>query len=103
MSFDGFKNCYMMPPIDCWEGSIYVEDLFGMYANDIRAYVTEEVIDISGEEPYIIRCGIIADPDSFSFKPVVYAKISNNGTTYAFTDAELHNSDITKEKTNAEA
>ena len=99
----GFSNIYEMPPIDEWDKSLGLDIVFGLYSDDVVYYVERKVHSLSGEIPHAIGCGVVADPSWFAFEPVVYAKIYNNGTVYAFTNANLDNMDIWKVKENNNA
>lgn len=89
-----FKRMYEMEPIDFWDKSLSLKKVYGMYAEDVKREVSDRVWNYSKEEPHTIRCGIIGNPADFNFEPVVYAKIDNNGTVYAFTNAILHGCDL---------
>lgn len=91
-----FKNVYQMPPIDWWDKSLSLETAFGMCATEVRDEVKNVVWDIENQFPHTIACGVVGNPDNFNFELVVYAKVENNGTVYAFTNAELLCTDITK-------
>lgn len=93
-----FKNVYQMPPIDYWGKALSLETAFGLCAADIKAEVNDAVWSIEKEYPHTIMCGVIGNPESWNFELVVYAKVSNNGTVYAFTNAELLDTSITKIK-----
>lgn len=92
--FAPFRNVYEMPPIDWWAKSLKVDCVYGLYADDIKNYIIDEVYCISGERPLKIACGMVGDPENGTFEPIIYAKIDNNGTVYAFTDVDLKNPDI---------
>ena len=93
-----FKNMYELPPIDFWDKSLSLKKVYGMYAGDVEREVDDRVWNYTKESPHTIRCGIIGNPDDFNFEPVVYAKISNNGTVYAFTNAVLHGFDLVEDE-----
>lgn len=84
----GQLRLYEMPPVDYWEGSIPIEEMktIGDEAKDV---VTTIVLEHGKEEPRTIMCGIVANPDDYVFHPVIYAKITNNGTVYAITDVDI--------------
>lgn len=84
-----FNNTYQLDPIDDWGMSLSLSDIFGLYAQKVKQEVVDTVLSLSGEHPNIIRCGIIGNPDTYDFEPIIYAKIDNNGTVYAFTNADL--------------
>lgn len=93
-----FKNIYQMPPIDWWNKALSLETAYGLCASDIEDEVNYEVFNLEQELPHTIMCGVVGNPDNFNFEIVVYAKVENNGTVYAFTNAELQSDDITKIK-----
>ena len=86
----GLSRIYVceMPPIDYWDYSISVGEMY-KEEDEIIAKVKQIIKEVSGEEPHTIRCGAVANPDDWCFHPIIYAKISNNGTTYALTDVDL--------------
>ena len=92
------RNMYELPPIDDWSKSLSLKKVFGMYAEQVEEEVFARVSNYSKETPHTIRCGIIGNPDSYNFEPVVYAKIDNNGTVYAFTDANIDGFDQCNER-----
>ena len=92
--FTPFRNVYELPPVDWWAKALKVEYVYGLYADDIKTYICDEVYRISNERPHKIACGMIGDPMYGTFEPIIYAKIGNNGTVYAFTDVDLKNLDI---------
>ena len=83
------RNMYELPPIDDWSKSLSLKKVFGMYAEQVKEEVYSRVCNFCKEGPHTIRCGIIGNPENFNFEPIVYAKIDNNGTVYAFTDATI--------------
>lgn len=83
------RNMYELPPIDDWSKSLSLKKVFGMYAEQVEDNVASRVFNFCKESPHTIRCGLIDNPEGANFEPVVYAKIDNNGTVYAFTDAGI--------------
>lgn len=83
------SNMYELPPIDDWSKSLSLKKVFGMYADQVEEEVYYRVYHHSKEDPHTIKCGVIGNPNGANFEPIVYAKISNNGTVYAFTDAVI--------------
>ena len=83
------NNMYELPPIDDWSKSLSLKKVFGMFANQIYEDVCLRVLNYCGESPNTIRCGLWGNPQYYNFEPIVYAKINNNGTVFAFTDAIL--------------
>ena len=93
-----FKHIYEAAPIDVWEKSLSLKKGFGLFAHDVRMLINEKVYRIAGEYPHTIKCGIVGNPSNFNFEITIYAKVSNNGTVYIFTDADLEgNSEIITE------
>ena len=82
-------NMFELPPIDEWSKSLSLKKVFGMYADQVKSITESRVYNHCHEKPHTIRCGIYGNPNGQNFEPIVYAKISNNGTVYAFTDALL--------------
>ena len=91
-----FRNVYQMSPIDFWDKSISLEAAYGMCAGDVKDEVNSIVWEIEKEYPHTIACGVVGNPDNYNFEIVVYAKVENNGTVYAFTNAELFCEDTKK-------
>ena len=91
-----FRNVYQMPPIDWWGKALSLETAFGLCACDVKDEVDNAVYSIEKEYPHTIMCGVVGDPAGCNFEVVVYAKVENNGTVYAFTNAELLSENITK-------
>lgn len=91
------EKVYELPPIDYWDKSLSLKKVYGMYAEDIKEEVNHWVFNHENDYPIELRCGIIGNPKSFSFEPVVYAKVSNNGTVYAFTNGTLEDFEQIKE------
>lgn len=91
-------NMYELPPIDNWSKSLSLKKVFGMYADQVKAITESRVFNHCKEYPHTIRCGIFGNPSWANFEPIVYAKISNNGTVYAFTDAELSGYELISER-----
>lgn len=89
-----FRRMYELGPIDFWDKSLSLKKVYGMYTDDVKREVENRVWNYSKYTPHTIRCGIIGNPEDFNFEPVVYAKIENNGTVYAFTNAVLHGFDL---------
>lgn len=92
------SNMYELPPIDDWSRSLSLKKVFGMYAEQIENEVYCRVLNHCDEAPHTIRCGIFGNPNGANFEPIVYAKISNNGTVYGFTDAVISDYSLVIEK-----
>ena len=86
-----FEKIYEMPPIDFWDKSIPLKKIIpnSKTRKQIKNEIKERIKEISGEKPYVMRCGIVANPDDRCFTPIIYAKIINNGTTYGITNVNL--------------
>lgn len=84
----GKLRLYEMPPVDYWDGALPIEEMriIGSEAKDV---VTTIVFEYGKEEPHTIMCGVVANPDDYTCHPIIYAKISNNGTVYAITDVDI--------------
>lgn len=91
-----FRNIYRMSPIDYWGKAIPLETAYGMLAPDIKEEVERIIWNIEQEIPHTIMCGVVANPENFNFELVVYAKVTNNGSVYVFTNAELISEQIDK-------
>lgn len=87
----GKLRVFEMPPVDYWENSFSVSDMELLKGDDENIYITvcKIVKELANEIPFTIRCGVVANPDDYSFHPIIYAKVSNNGTTYAITDVDI--------------
>ena len=87
----GELKVFEMPPVDYWENSIPISEMELLKGDEAKIYYTVCTIiqEISNEIPHTIKCGVVANPDDYCFHPIIYAKISNNGTTYAITDVDI--------------
>lgn len=79
---------YEMPPVDWWRHSVSLKTMFGKkHSKAIKAIVQYIVYEYTKECPHTIRCGMVAN-DGVCL-PIIYAKIYNNGLTYAITEVQL--------------